>query len=783
MAPTIAFNDLCAARAELREAVANHRDSILWFKHPEQPWFVVEQHRRGEEHAESPAAKIRHLSSTATCFESLNDPLAPATPDQAREDASAIVSFAEQALSNPDDATWSSELAAGIYCRVRTLAPILALAPTEAVARHREAVKRLTATVWDQVEPGESERQGVAEAPRSGTPSRQRYPANAFHTYWAIRILEEWEGRHRQALGRVGKIIRTKRRVAELWARQTLATQTALIRFDADRVDAHQLAWALSTEFLGSQQAPVTASTPHLELYQAALDAYFSAQLPSGGWPLYEPLFHYPAAGNAYCYTFETLAALVKPALHFTGGQVLRTLLKPYLPELLSAARFAERTRIDLGDGASGWCSGHHPHRDSAEAWATASVFSYLQALRCLVGYWTAEEALVRRGGRRPKVVGTSAEERLGERGDLWPDDNGWSAGRQLAAMFMHPIKARVGQREWIDPDRPLIEPVGPEGPDQARSAILFGPPGTGKTKLVESLAGSVNWHFVEVLSSDFLSDGMDKVPAKADEIFEQLMELDHCVILFDEIDELVRNRDEEADPFGRFLTTSMLPKLAKLWDQRRVLFFVATNDVDAADPAIKRTQRFDARLFVTPPAFHVKKRLLTRSLKDQGRRYPAALTEERVTKSLERGYQDSDSFGVFALLRFDQMAELARLMTQEAGDAEAIPAAAAKAALGRMGTQLAAIEWQHAELDPYTLYRHHRQNESFDERMMRVARMPPGAQLPAGVEALSAEPTGGAYGKVVLLDRPDLTPDGDWKLKFGTTQRTDRRRLDFGDN
>ena len=103
----------------------------------------------------------------------------------------------------------------------------------------------------------------------------------------------------------------------------------------------------------------------------------------------------------------------------------------------------------------------------------------------------------------------------------------------------------------------------------------------------MRALAEAIEWRFVEVLAADFLSEGMDRVPAKADEIFEQLIELDHCVVLFDEIDELIRKRDGETDPFGRFLTTSMLPKLAKLWDQRRVLFFVATNDVDVADPAL----------------------------------------------------------------------------------------------------------------------------------------------------------------------------------------------------
>jgi hypothetical protein len=774
MSGELSFKDLRSARQELREAVALHRSSIWWFKHPDRPWFIREDAARTSEITENSPREVRHLSSSATCLESLHDPLA--VNDE--EYADTIASFADRALTHSDDQTWSSEQAAQVYCRVRTLTPILALASPEVIKRHATAVKKLVKDVWTPVDPWKIDRQGVAEASEDPE-GRFAYPPNAFHTYWAIRMLQEWT-RH-PALKAVSPSIQRKRAVAQLWARQVLAKQTALIRSEADRVDAHQLAWALSTEFLGTETTPVTAATPRLELYRAALDAYFSAQLPSGGWPLYEPLFHYPAAGNAYCYTFETLAILLRPALHESGGQMLRTILRPHLPNLLEAAEFAKRTRMELGVGVVGWCSGHHPHRASAEAWATASVFSYLEKLRCLVGYWTREEAAKQRRTRRSKKLGIDAAELLAERGDLWTETDGWSPARQLAAMFLHPTNGRIHKPEWIDPDRELIlKDETNDGFDQARSAILFGPPGTGKTTLVEAIAGAIDWRFVEVLASDFLSEGMDRVPAKADEIFDQLMELDRCVVLFDEIDELIRRRNNEADPFGRFLTTSMLPKLAQLWEQRRVLFFVATNDVDAADAAIKRSQRFDARIFVAPPAFHVKKKLLKAALKRHGKSYPSVLSEETVKNSLNGAYDEAEPYGVFALLRYDQMYELATLMTQEAPRSSTISPAAAKAALMQMGTQLKAIEWEHHKYDPYELYRHHRQNESRDNRMIRWARVPTASGLPVTLEHVAGIDSAGDYAKIKPTFVPSVNPNGRCEIAINGRPRLDARRLDF---
>src|SRR6185503_10889466 len=130
--------------------------------------------------------------------------------------------------------------------------------------------------------------------------------------------------------------------------------------------------------------------------------------------------------------------------------------------------------------------------------------------------------------------------------------------------------------------------------------------------------------------------------------------------VLFDEIDELLRTRENgESNPFSRFLTTSMLPKMARLWEQRRVLFFVATNHLEETDSAIKRSQRFDALLFVPPPSFDTKVRELAK-VKPPITIAADVLSIDKVETGLtkERGVGEFD-MGYFAMLRFEQVREL----------------------------------------------------------------------------------------------------------------------------
>jgi hypothetical protein len=443
--------------------------------------------------------------------------------------------------------------------------------------------------------------------------------------------------------------------------------------------DPQQLAWAVATvaafDSAGELKQPAS-----VDVLRAGLDALFLQQSEDGSFPRGQPLFHYPSAGNAYCYTFETLAELLLVALDWDGSKQLSRLLQAHTDALLRAVTNAEASYEELPSGGLAWSSRHHPHRTEPESWATAATFSFLQRARRLIGIWSADEARKVLGARAPKTPLPSAAVRLlAERGDTWPI-KGWKVGDRIAALFVHPMWIRPELLE-IDPDTPLIDEK------HARSAILFGPPGTSKTTLVESVAGAIGWQFVEVREADFLTRGMGNVAARADEVFKLLMELDRCVVLFDEIDELLRSRTGDSDPFGRFLTTSMLPKLAELWEQRRVLFFANTNLIEEADSAIRRSQRFDAAMFVLPPSFQRKVARIRHLLSPEAMQ---ELSETEIDASLRKNELGVPELIWLALIRWDQMDELvARL--EPLAPASLIDLGAALSPLGR---QLESSDW-----------------------------------------------------------------------------------------
>lgn len=154
-------------------------------------------------------------------------------------------------------------------------------------------------------------------------------------------------------------------------------------------------------------------------------------------------------------------------------------------------------------------------------------------------------------------------------------------------------------------------------------SMLLYGPPGTGKTTFPSYLAALLKWPLITITPSDFIVGGEQLVEERAKAIFTALEQLSDKVILFDEIDRLILNRDikqyEVQRDIFQFMTPSMLVKLADLRRKARCIFVISTNYEERIDPAIKRSGRIDDRVAVLPPDAAQRKRMLLKTLKKRG--------------------------------------------------------------------------------------------------------------------------------------------------------------------
>jgi len=144
---------------------------------------------------------------------------------------------------------------------------------------------------------------------------------------------------------------------------------------------------------------------------------------------------------------------------------------------------------------------------------------------------------------------------------------------------------------------------VKARGTGNDRNGIMLdGAPGNGKTMLAEALAGEMKLPFLKVSFADFASHWINQTPEQLRKVFADAKAQAPCLLFIDEIDSIVRNRNNMTDAGDKIETVNVA--LTELVDIRNsgVVVVAATNNPDMLDPAAYRDGRFDFKIEVTAP-------------------------------------------------------------------------------------------------------------------------------------------------------------------------------------
>jgi len=381
--------------------------------------------------------------------------------------------------------------------------------------------------------------------------------------------------------------------------------------FDPIKLAYSILSYMKATERLASK--PNNHSNKNYQalnqkLITAGLNAFFEEQNDNGLWDKGQPIYKSfrrqgRNVGNAFVFVVDTVASLLDsiPAESFRPhlAKLEKLLVWFETHEGVETISFEEQ---GITKTIRGWSSNHLSSDEAGPAgWSTAQVVRCISLMKQTIRQLQHNDVL-----REFKGIA------LSQKGPRPADWNQLLDSDLGGLEETRTIKEILDNRVCI----PFSNSINNPTMGAAYSSILFGPPGTAKTTICESLAKRMGWDFVVIDTAAFLADGLTNVSARIRYVFERLQALHECVILFDEIEEFCLDRETPGLSMeSRMLTTAMLTAINDLRRTKESVFFMATNRLRAFDSAITRPGRFDMQLFVATPNLLSRVELLKQAL------------------------------------------------------------------------------------------------------------------------------------------------------------------------
>ncbi|WP_458625983.1 AAA family ATPase [Winogradskyella sp. PC D3.3] len=169
---------------------------------------------------------------------------------------------------------------------------------------------------------------------------------------------------------------------------------------------------------------------------------------------------------------------------------------------------------------------------------------------------------------------------------------------------------------------------------------LLYGPPGCGKTFFAERMAEEIGFNFYQIKPSDIQSKFVNQSQENIKNLFDEARENAPSIILIDELDAVVPNRDNSSvNHMNTSAVNEFLAQMNNCGDDG-VFIIGATNRPHSIDPAILRAGRLDKIIYLPPPDFEARELMFKLYLEKRPREI--GLDYASLAKSTEN-YVSSD--------------------------------------------------------------------------------------------------------------------------------------------
>lgn len=181
------------------------------------------------------------------------------------------------------------------------------------------------------------------------------------------------------------------------------------------------------------------------------------------------------------------------------------------------------------------------------------------------------------------------------------------------------------------------------------RGVMLYGPPGCGKTSIVEALSQEASLPLFKLKISKAGSPYINQTSGNYQKAFDYVAEYSAdtgvpCLLFIDELDGLTKGRDNEASAEDLKQIGTLL-NLIETGRDRGIIVLGATNKYDIVDDAIKR--RFDDQIYIGIPDIETRQDVLYKTLSKWLKGIPLAETP----LALEEIAQKLDNFPTSAIV------------------------------------------------------------------------------------------------------------------------------------